>query len=66
MGLISYPKSGKELVALPWREEIMVVACPPGDRLAGRSSVTACDLSGQRFIAFDEHNTRPAVIRDYF
>jgi DNA-binding transcriptional LysR family regulator len=57
LGLISYPKAGKELVALPWREEMMVLACPPGHRLAGRSHVTGRDLSGERFVAFDESLT---------
>jgi DNA-binding transcriptional LysR family regulator len=54
IGLISYPKTAKDLVALPWREEMMVLACPPGHRLAGRVSVTGRDLARERFIAFDE------------
>lgn len=54
IGLISYPRSGKDLVALTWRNEPMVVACPPGHRLAGRSSVMGRDLMGERFVAFDE------------
>ncbi len=57
LGLMSYPKSGKDLVALPWREEMMVLACPPGHRLAGRTHVTGRDLAGERFVAFDESLT---------
>lgn len=54
IGLISYPRPGKDLVALPWREETMVLACPPRHRLAGRPSVTGRDLMDERFVAFDE------------
>lgn len=57
IGLISYPKPGKDLIALPWREELMVLACPPGHRLAGRSNVTGRDLMSERFVAFDESLT---------
>lgn len=57
IGLISYPKVGRELVALPWREEPMVVACQPTHRLAGRSEIRGADLSGEAFVAFDENLT---------
>lgn len=54
IGLISYPRPGKELVVLPWRSERMVVACWPGHWFARCKLVTARDLSGERFVAFDE------------
>jgi DNA-binding transcriptional LysR family regulator len=57
IGLISYPRPGKDLIALPWREEMMVLACPPGHRLAGRSAVAGRDFMGERFVAFDESLT---------
>lgn len=54
IGLISFPRPGKELVALSWRDEPMVVVCPPGHRFAHLPMVSAEDLSGERFVAFDE------------
>ncbi len=54
LGLLSYPRGGRELVAVPWCEEPMVVACPPGHRLSGRSTVTAADLAGEPFVAFSD------------
>lgn len=54
IGLISYPRPGKDLIALPWREESMVVVCPPGHRLARRPAVAAKELDGEPFVAFDD------------
>ncbi|GMU24549.1 MAG: putative hydrogen peroxide-inducible genes activator [Phycisphaerae bacterium] len=54
IGLISFPRPGKDLVALPWRNEPMVLVCPPGHRLAALPEVSAGDLAGERFVAFDE------------
>jgi DNA-binding transcriptional LysR family regulator len=54
IGLISYPRQGKDLVTLPWRTELMVVACPPSHRLAKNPAVTAKDLAGEPFVAFDD------------
>lgn len=54
IGLISFPRPGRDLVALPWRDEHMVVACPPGHRFAERQVVSPEDLADERFVAFDE------------
>lgn len=54
IGLISYPRPGKELVALPWRNEPMVVVCSPSHRFARMSGLAAKDLIGEPFVAFDE------------
>jgi DNA-binding transcriptional LysR family regulator len=54
IGLISFPRPGKDLVVLPWRNEPMVVVCPPGHRLAGLSAVSPEDLTDERIVAFDE------------
>lgn len=54
VGLISYPRPGKELVVLPWRNERMVVACRPGHKFASLKSVWVADLAGEPFVAFDE------------
>ncbi len=54
LGLVSYPEATRDLVALPWRNEEMVVACGPGHAFSGRSRLTPQDLDSIDFIAFDE------------
>ena len=53
LGLMSYAESSREVVALPWREEEMVVAIGPDHALAHRKSVSASALAGEPFIGFD-------------
>ena len=53
LGLVSYPESSRELAALPWREEQMVVAAAPGHPLAHRRVLRPQDLNGCDFVAFD-------------
>lgn len=54
LGLVSYPEAGRELTAIPWRDERMSVAMNPAHRLAGKREIDARDLEGENFIAFDE------------
>lgn len=54
LGLVSYPSSTREISALPWREEPMVVACSPGHRMARRKTLSVAELSGETLIGFDE------------
>jgi DNA-binding transcriptional LysR family regulator len=54
LGLVSYPEATREVAALPWRSEEMVVACGPGHAFSGRASLTPHDLDNIDFIAFDE------------
>lgn len=54
LGLVSYPESTREVVALPWRDEPMVVACAPTHALAARKSVMPDELEHIDFIGFDE------------
>jgi DNA-binding transcriptional LysR family regulator len=56
-GLVSFPRLARDLVVLPWREEEMVVACPPGHPLAQFSSVRLEQLAGEKFVAFEERLT---------
>jgi len=55
LGLVSYPKVGRDLVALPWRDEPMVVVCQPRHRLASLKEARASDLNGERFVAFADN-----------
>jgi LysR family transcriptional regulator, transcriptional activator of the cysJI operon len=54
LGLVSYPESTRELVALPWRSEPMVVACGADHPLAGAQRLRPEDLADAEFIGFDE------------
>jgi LysR family transcriptional regulator, transcriptional activator of the cysJI operon len=54
LGLMSYAESSREIVALPWRDEEMVVATAPQHRLAKRRSLPAAALEGESFIGFDD------------
>jgi DNA-binding transcriptional LysR family regulator len=54
LGLMSYPESNKEVTAIPWREEPMMVAAAPTHPLASKLLLRQEDLVGQDFVAFDE------------
>jgi LysR family transcriptional regulator, transcriptional activator of the cysJI operon len=54
LGLMSYAESTRDVVALRWREEEMVVAVAPGHPLAGQSAIDVSQLAGQEYIGFDE------------
>lgn len=53
LGILSYPTPSRSLAVLPLRSEAMAFICHPSHRLARRRTVTAADLNGERFIAFD-------------
>ncbi len=54
LGLMSYAESSRELLALPWRDEEMVVAVAPEHPLALRDQVTGAELNGTNFVGFDD------------
>lgn len=54
VGLVSYPRAGRGLVAVPWRDEPMALVCAANHPLASRKSVVLADLAGQAFVAFAE------------
>src|SRR5262249_4096863 len=39
LGLVSFPRKSRELTAVPWREEPMVLACAPSHPLAQHQAV---------------------------
>ena len=59
LGLVSYPRKSRELVAFPWRQEEMVLACAPNHPLAAKESVRVSQLEGIKYVGFD----RDLVIR---
>ncbi|MBV9084917.1 MAG: LysR family transcriptional regulator [Acidobacteriaceae bacterium] len=66
LGLVSYAESSRDVVALPWRNEEMVVAVAPAHRLAGRETVAPSALDGELFIGFDDDLPIQDHIERYF
>ncbi len=58
-GLVSFPRKDRDLTAVAWREEEMVLACWPGHPLAPHRSVRPAQLAGEKYVGFD----RDLVIR---
>ena len=54
LGLMSYAESSRDVVAIPWREEEMVIAVAPNHRLANKHSVAPAALNGELFVGFDD------------
>lgn len=52
-GIISYPEERRGLAVLPWREQEMVLVCPPQHRLARLKSVEVKQLRNEIFVGFD-------------
>ena len=51
-GLVSYPKSGKAITAIAWREERMILAAARSHPLARADQVAPSDLASQSLVAF--------------
>lgn len=66
LGIVSFPARSRHLACEPWRDEPMVVVCPPGHELAGHEAFAPGGraplsiLDGQQLVAFD----RELVIRE--
>ncbi|MBV8552673.1 MAG: LysR family transcriptional regulator [Silvibacterium sp.] len=54
LGLMSYAESSREVIALPWRDEEMVVAVAAQHPLALREAIVAQDLDCETFVGFDD------------
>jgi DNA-binding transcriptional LysR family regulator len=53
-GLVSFPRKSRKLVALPWREEEMVLVCRPSHALARLNAVRPALLAGEKYVGFDK------------
>lgn len=53
LGLVSFPRRQREFVALPWRQERMVLACSPRHPFAQRKQIRPEEVAGQRYVGFD-------------
>lgn len=55
LGLVSFPRKSPKLVAVPWREETMVLACAPSHPLAENDGIAPRHLAGQKYVHFDKN-----------
>ncbi len=53
LGLVSYPRDSRSLQALPWKQESMVMVCPPDHPLACVTTVTLEAVHGERMVCFE-------------
>ena len=54
LGLIAFASPGRELTAVPWQKQTMVVACLPSHKFARRTAaVGPWELSGESVVTFD-------------
>jgi DNA-binding transcriptional LysR family regulator len=53
LGVLSYPTATRAIEILPLRSEPMALVAHPTHRLARRRSLTAAELNGEKFVAFD-------------
>jgi DNA-binding transcriptional LysR family regulator len=54
LGLVSYPQPDKDIAAIPWRKQQMMVVAAPSHPLASRDVLRPAELSQQDFVAFDD------------
>ncbi|MGO9231562.1 MAG: LysR family transcriptional regulator [Bryobacteraceae bacterium] len=54
LGLVSYPESNREITAIPWREDKMMVVAAPSHPLANKKKLVPSDLAQRDFVAFDD------------
>jgi DNA-binding transcriptional LysR family regulator len=52
LGLVSFPRESSRLAVVPWRQEEMVLVCPPRHPLARNSAVKPEQLTGEKYVHF--------------
>ena len=53
-GVVSFPQPTRKLLALPWREEEMVVACARSHPFAAKRHLKVRMLQGEKYVGFDK------------
>ena len=53
LGILSFPAPHRSLTIIPWHSEPMVFVCHRSHPLAKKKSISARDLDGEKFAAFD-------------
>ncbi len=65
LGLMSYAESSREIVAIPWRDEEMVVVVNPSHRFVPQKEIRPSELNGEPFVGFDDDLPIEADIERY-
>jgi len=79
LGIVSYPRSTRLVEAEPWREERLVIVCPPHHPLAGSEEAPLAAVAGLPMVAFDAdlvirheidrvldaHDVRPQIMLEF-
>ena len=55
LGILSFPSVHRSLAVIPWHDESMVFVCHRTHELARKKLVTAKEIAGQTFIAFEKN-----------
>ena len=66
LGFVSYPESSKEITAIPWRDEQMVLVAAYGHALAARERIDLDHLRGIDFVGFDEDLPISRELKKFF
>jgi DNA-binding transcriptional LysR family regulator len=53
LGVVAYPQKRPGIVVLPYRQDRLVLVCPPGHRLAGYRRVAVKKLAGEPLVGFE-------------
>jgi DNA-binding transcriptional LysR family regulator len=53
LGIVAYPSRRGQVVLIPYREDRLVLICPPSHPLAKHQSVSIKKLAGQDFVGFE-------------
>jgi len=62
LGIVAYPVKHPQVTVLPFREDRLVVVCPPAHPLSTQKKITLSRLDGEPFVGFDrEISTRKAI-----
>jgi DNA-binding transcriptional LysR family regulator len=54
LGIVAYPQKHPQIVAIPIREDLLVLACPPDHPLANSKKVSVERLEGLPFVAYEK------------
>lgn len=69
LGIVAFPVRRASITALPWRQEKLVLVCPPGHRLARTRRIRLGQLRGDDFVAFERdiptRRTIDRVLKDH-
>ncbi|MEL6107685.1 MAG: LysR family transcriptional regulator [Planctomycetota bacterium] len=54
IGLVSFPRTTKEVAAVPWQNEPLRLVCSPKNPIARKTEATLEDLHGTEMVGFDD------------